>query len=124
MSGHMRERRFEVVAETRRRWSREEKLAFVAEASGPCTNISAVARRHGLSPALLYRWKKELGSSSDSSALVPVSVVSDVSIPDAPKPPSVIDAELEIVLGNGRRVRVSQDIDVAALKRLVAALDG
>ena len=49
MSGDEFARRFEVVAETRRRWSREEKLAIVEEASGPCVNISAVARRQSIS---------------------------------------------------------------------------
>ena len=60
MSGDEFARRFEIVAETRRRWSREEKLAIVEEASGLSVNISAVARRHGIKPALLYRWRKEL----------------------------------------------------------------
>ena len=62
MSGDEFARRFEIVAGTRRRWSREEKLAIVEEASGACVNVSAVARRHGIKPALLYRWRKELGA--------------------------------------------------------------
>ena len=75
MSGDEFARRFEVVAEIRRRWLREEKLAIVEEASGPCVNISAVARRHGIKPALLYRWRKEFGSEAPSSmSLVPVVV--------------------------------------------------
>ena len=73
MSGDDFERRFEIVADTRRRWSREEKLAIVKEASVPCTNISAVARRHGIKPALLYRWKKEL-SGNAAPALLPVTI--------------------------------------------------
>ena len=53
MSGDEFARRFEVVAETRRRWSLEEKLAIVEETSGPCVNVSAVARQHGIKPAPL-----------------------------------------------------------------------
>ncbi len=41
---------FCVVADTRRRWSAAEKAAIVAEASGRRSNISAVARRHGINP--------------------------------------------------------------------------
>ena len=44
MSGDDFERQFDIVAETRRRWSREDKLAIVKKASGRCVNISAVAR--------------------------------------------------------------------------------
>ena len=71
MSGDEFARRFEVVAETRRRWSREEKLTIVDEASGPCVNISAVARRHGIKPALLYRWRKEFGAEAPKSIAYP-----------------------------------------------------
>jgi len=39
--------------ERRRRFSLEQKLAVLAEASAPGAVISAVARRHGLLPAQL-----------------------------------------------------------------------
>ena len=51
MSGDGFSRRYTVVAETRRRWGDAEKQAIVAEAAPPGTNISAVARRHGISRA-------------------------------------------------------------------------
>jgi transposase-like protein len=49
--------------ERRRRFSTGEKLAILAEASDPDANVSAVARRHGLFPAQLYKWRRlaELG---------------------------------------------------------------
>jgi transposase-like protein len=54
MSGHSEEQRFVVVAEARRRWSRPEKEAIVAElASG--APVSAVARKHNIAPSLLFR---------------------------------------------------------------------
>lgn len=46
MSGDDSDRRFMIVAETRRRWSEIEKRAIVEEPSWSCTNVSAVARRH------------------------------------------------------------------------------
>lgn len=45
MSGDGSDRAFTIVAETRRRWSEAEKRRIVEEASGSCTNVSAVARR-------------------------------------------------------------------------------
>ena len=124
MSGHMSERRFEVVASTRRRWSREEKLTIVKEASGVCTNVSAVARRHGLNPALLYRWKKELGSGgSDAATLLPVAVVSGSMDDEVASGSTDAETRIEIVLDNGRRICAPQNIEGTNLKRLLTILE-
>lgn len=42
----------------RRRWSAAEKLRIVEEALYDGESISAVARRNGVAPNLLYRWRK------------------------------------------------------------------
>lgn len=42
----------------RRRFTTEQKLAVVAETMQPGTSISYVARRHGLSPSLVFRWRR------------------------------------------------------------------
>jgi transposase len=42
----------------RRRFSTEQKLAVVAETMQPGMSISYVARRHGLSPSLVFRWRR------------------------------------------------------------------
>jgi transposase len=124
MSGDEFARRFEVVAETRRRWSREEKLAIVEEASGPCVNISAVARRHGIKPALLYRWRKEFGAAASSSmSLVPVVVGSPDEDKTALVAPSCSNQTIEITLTNKRALKVPAQLDAATLKRLISALD-
>jgi transposase len=39
-----------------RQFSTEQKLAVVAETMQPRMLISDVARRHGLSPDLVFRW--------------------------------------------------------------------
>ena len=124
MSGDEFAHRFEIVAETRRRWSRDEKLAIVEEASGPCVNISAVARRHGIKPALLYRWRKEFAAEASSSmSLVPV-VLDEPGDIGAPSSPSFkANHTIEIALANGRTVKVPADLDAATLKRLISTLD-
>ena len=124
MSGDEIARRFEIVAETRRRWSLDEKLAIVKEASGPCVNVSAVARRHGIKPALLYRWRKELGAEAPASmSLVPV-VIDKSAENNAPAAAvSVSNQTIEIALANGRTVKVPADLDGTTLKRLISALD-
>jgi transposase len=42
----------------RRRFTAEQKLAVVAETMQPGMSISYVARRHGLSPSLVFRWRR------------------------------------------------------------------
>lgn len=42
----------------RRRFTTEQKLAVVAETMQPGMSLSYVARRHGLSPSLVFRWRR------------------------------------------------------------------
>src|SRR3954447_23023867 len=48
-----------VVASTRRSWAAWEKRAIVDEARRTTSSISSVARRHGITPSLLFRWRRE-----------------------------------------------------------------
>ena len=52
--------RIEVITGTARRrgWSTEEKLRIVEETLQPGESISAVARRNGVAPNLVYRWRR------------------------------------------------------------------
>ncbi len=52
--------RIEIITgtERRRRWSAEEKLRIVEEALTSGDSVSAVARRHGVAPNLVYRWRR------------------------------------------------------------------
>jgi transposase len=42
----------------RRRWSSREKLAIVEEAEVPGISVSAVARKHGVSPSMVFTWRR------------------------------------------------------------------
>jgi transposase len=42
----------------RRRFTTEQKLSVVAETMQPGMSTSYIARRHGLAPALLFRWRR------------------------------------------------------------------
>jgi transposase len=59
-------RRIELItgAERRRKRSRDEKAAIVAESLLPGAVIAEVARRHGLSPQQLYGWRSSLKAQS------------------------------------------------------------
>lgn len=121
ISGDRSVDRYSVIADTRRRWSAAEKAAIVAEASGNCVNISAVARRHGINSSLLFRWRKALDKPDGSMpAFVPVALPSP-SLPVA-LPAAKADT-IDILIAGGRTVRVRADIDTAALVRIIAALE-
>jgi transposase len=139
MSGDNFSRRYSVVADARRRWSEAEKQAIVAEAEWPRVNISAVARRHGIKPSLLFRWRRLARDGEDRQrppAFVPVTLALPAAEPPAPEvaaeadtPPAAAsetpDAHrIEIALGNGRVVRVGAGVDVDSLRRILDAADG
>jgi transposase len=42
----------------RRRWSAEEKVAIVQETCAPGMSVSLVARRHGVAPNMVLRWRR------------------------------------------------------------------
>lgn len=133
MSGDSGKRRYDVVAETRRVWSLAEKRAIVAEASAPGVNVSQIARRHGMKPSLLFRWKNrladEIGGSVEPArngqgqSFVPVALPA----PTAPSAQAASDAQplgtIEIDLNNGRRVRVGGRVDLGLLKRIIDVLE-
>lgn len=132
MAGHKgisRVSRLEVVElGRRRRWSDEEKIRIIEESCAGPRQISATARRHGISRTLLKTWRRayedgELGVSRLPS-FAPVMVREDVPAPPLPTQPGPgATGRVEIVLRNGRRVLVGTGVDLPALVLLVEALD-
>jgi transposase len=129
--------------ERRRRFSVEQKLAVLSEATAPGANLSEVARRHGLLPAQVYKWRRlaELGvigvpGASELPSFVAVEIAQDVAslpAPAAAEAKLIATAEaprrrrrkaglMEIELAGGRRVRVDRDVDAAALERVLDVL--
>ena len=107
---------------TRRVRSDDEKRAIVAEASQGFRNASAVARRHGIKPSLLFRWKKLFAprplpdGALTPATFVPITLALPSPIPEtaassAPNKTSLI----EIEVCGGRKLRVANDFGIAAL---------
>jgi transposase len=59
----------------RRRFSTELKLAVVAETMQPGMLVSYVARRHGLSPSLVFRWRNLMSEGGREAVRVDDNVV-------------------------------------------------
>ena len=53
-------RRIELITGTarRRHWSTDQKLQIIEESFQPGETVSSVARRRGVAPNLLYRWRR------------------------------------------------------------------
>ena len=117
------------VLRTRRDWSPSEKRRILDEMAAPGANVSSIARRHGVAQSLIYRWRKDAQAARGTAnqSFVPVAIAPPMAFtgPAAPEPlPPVAAHTIEIILANGRAVRVSADVDTAALVRIVAALEG
>ena len=52
--------RVEIITgrERRRRYTAEQKLRLVEQTMQPGMTVSAVAREHGISPSLLFKWRQ------------------------------------------------------------------
>ncbi len=122
---------FDVVAETRRRWTAEERRQIVAESE--TAPVSVVARRHGVAVSLVFRWRRQAGLPGKRTCLkkkadavfVPVMLTAP---PAAPPEPSRVHSSdsgvIEIELANGRRMRLSGPVDVQVLERVIGVLEG
>lgn len=128
MSGYSQEKSFAVVAETRRKWTVAERKQIVAETEA--ASVSSVARKHGVAASLVFRWRREAGIVGKKSPRKPAAVFVPVALPAplaaATSAPALgIDrGVIEIELGQGRRLRVSGPVEMEALRRVIAVLDG
>jgi len=125
----------------RRFWSREEKQAIVTESLEAGMSIAGVARRHDMNANLISAWRRDprfntdLAEDSDAErerVFLPVEIGPEDEAPvDAapaatapapsaapPSPPSPI----EIALVCGTRLRISSDVEEAALTRVIRAI--
>src|SRR3954464_15918559 len=87
-----RARRLEVFTGVgrRRNWPADEKAAIVAESYAPGRTVCGVARRHGLTPAQLFTWRRLARRSRWSVQEPPVRLVPAVveAVPGLPPPPA------------------------------------
>ena len=130
-------RRLEVFtgAGRRRTWSPEQKAEILAESYESGEKVSAIARRHGLSPQQLFGWRRDArrqaarrqaGDARAESGLAFAPVIVEATLPrpaDVPIGPDRIGraAMIEIVIGTAT-VRVSLGIDAVTLTTVLRAV--
>ncbi|AZB64573.1 transposase [Cereibacter sphaeroides] len=113
----------------RRSWTDAEKVRIVEESYRGHRQGSVVARRHGISRALLTQWRRAWHKGQldgGRPVFAPVEIGPDL-LDRQREAPSVqnaqADGRVEIALANGRRLTVSADIEAVALTRLVQVLE-
>ena len=118
----------------RRTWRDEDKARIVAEIAVSGESVSAVARRHGLSPQQLFGWRRQLQASqtalspAEELQFVPAvldeapssrSVPRQRKMPRCPVEPGAGMIEVEI---DGVRVRVGRGVDTKTVTAVLRAL--
>ena len=121
--------------ERRRRWTTAEKLRIVQESQTARMPVAEVARRHGVHPNQLHGWRRQarlglLGTGVTAVAqecrFVPIAVApAESKVCEQPKA-AVDDAppKIELVLRNGRVLRLPEDVTPARAAALAEALEG
>jgi transposase len=125
MSGPMSNPTHIVVAGTRRSWTREQKQAILAEAKKSATTVSAVARRHGIAPSLLFRWRREAFDAERAAALPQQSIFVPLCLPGPVSTDSCERTQpgiIEIELATGHRLRADAFVDIGVLRTLIEVL--
>ena len=118
-----------------------------AELQEPGAQVRAVAARHGVCASLVFTWRRQVREGVLTEPELPVflpvqvfeaplslAVLSRPEQPVAHAPPPVMSPSpvpsrqqaglIEIELGDRRQVRVGSDVNLAALRRVLAALRG
>jgi len=116
-------RRIEVITGTgrRRRWDAETKGRLVAESFEPGCSVSELARRHDLSPSLLFLWRRQAAKNAESKVRVGPAFVPMVMAGDAPAAPVVTEAcVVEVELGDVR-IRIKGPVDRSVLREVFLA---
>lgn len=106
--------RIEIVTSEARRRAHDPELRarLVAEMAMPGARVADLARRYGVGENLLYRWRRAARQAAERSGMLAVRLASGL----APAP-------VEVVLRNGRVLRVGAGADLALVARLAQALE-
>jgi transposase len=104
----------------RRRYSVDQKLAVLAEAAQPGMSISYVARRHGISPSLVFGWRRRMTEGGKEAVRADDEVVASAQVRALEKR----IRELERVLGKKTLENeiLREALKVAQEKKLISHL--
>jgi transposase len=115
--------------ERRRRWTRAEKLRLVEESLTAGLSVAEFARQRDIHPNLIHAWRRQArtgalsaGRSEAKVGFAPVAIV-PVATPATAREDGHA-AMMEVVLRNGRVLRLSESMAPGNAARFADALEG
>jgi hypothetical protein len=106
-------------AEKARYWQRT-----ISEAAGSGISIREFCRRHRLRESQFYWWQRKLKAGRDERTVRRPGVNGNpASFALVSEEAGATDAGIELVLGDGRKLRIRQGVDEATLRSVLAALE-
>jgi len=127
------------LPEARRNFRLPDKKRILAETMAPGASVSGVARRYGIAPRVLFRWKQELAPPEPDPVFLEVTVrdapdetlagsaMLSPPLAAAPTAPVIVERSgdgIEVELVGGRRMRFARDTDPATVRAMVEMLEG
>jgi transposase len=111
-------RRFEVIngALGRRRWSADARARILEETLVPGAVVSAVARRHGLTPQQLFTWRREARKAAETSPAFVPAVIAPEPMAAATAPAPSQPLRRRVRRPSSRRKLAAIEVDVAGVK--------
>jgi transposase-like protein len=102
---------------------REQWRKVMAEAARSGTSVREFCRQRQITEPQFYAWRARLNGKTHGAArrraLAAGKAATFALVSDAP---GALDAGLELVLADGRRVRISRGVDEATLRTVLAAV--
>jgi transposase len=110
--------------ERRRRWSDEDRLRILTEAFAPGACVAEVARRHDVSTALVYTWRRKLREAAEPALddLASPSFAAAVMIEDADASRPGLQPAIVIDLARGKRISIFGSASPALVASALKAL--
>jgi transposase len=115
--------------ERRRRWTSAEKLRIVNDCETAGLSVAEFARQRDIHPNLIHAWRRQvrigvlLRTSPGEMRFAPVKIVAGGD----PTPTTATQAEhlpvIEVVLRNGRVLRLGESVAPASAARFADALE-
>jgi transposase-like protein len=115
---------------TRRQYTDKQKLAMIADAAERGVTVSMVARRHGVTQAMIFRWRTEFGLAPKKMES-PLLLTTVIERPCRGRPkrasPLVLenllpmpDGSVSVELADGRRAYAPADVPPDEVRQYIA----
>ena len=111
--------------ERRRRWSDEERLHILTEAFSPGACVAEVCRRHDISTALIYTWRRKIREAQaepGQDMLPATSFAAAVVVEDEGSARPGLQPAMIVELARGKRVSIFASASPAQVASALKAL--